>query len=475
MLTLIPTWAQHYDEYWAAIRRRNLWFIKLRYFAVVALLGFLLGGQFILDFQFTQTQITAILLIDLIILFYNVLIHWYRQYISISPTKFNAMHLSLIQMLLDLISLIFLVYYTGTVHSPLYMFFVFQFVIGSLILLGYLVYTIAVILIIVYSTMVFLQHYGLIKSHIISGLYFNTPDAHNLTYLILFLLVFSTMMLITVYLTNTIARTLYKREQQLRETLNQLNEAEMQKQKYIMGVVHEIKTPIAAVQSFLDLIIQNFLGPVSEQVEDKVKKAKKRTEEAIEMINDILRISKLKMLNITEMEEIDITESIQSIMDKVSETALSKKVDIKFNDNRVSNNLIKADKVLIELALSNVINNAIKYNLENGKVEVTLTDKDTNLIIEICDDGLGIPKNEQQSVFLQFYRASNIKRGKHEGSGLGLSLVKEIIERHNGKIEIQSPSRLASQNRPGTSFIISLPMTDKKIRKRRKIKNISEI
>lgn len=475
MLTLIPTWAQHYDEYWAAIRLRNLWFIKLRYLAVAALLAFFLGGQFILDFQFTQTQITAILLIDLIILFYNVLIHWYRQYISISPTKFNAMHLSLIQMILDLASLIFLVYYTGTVHSPLYMFFVFQFVIGSLILLGYLVYTIAVILIIVYSTMVFLQHYGLIKSHIISGLYFTHPESHNLTYLILFLMVFSTMMLITVYLTNTIARRLYTREQQLRETLNQLNEAEIQKQKYIMGVVHEIKTPIAAVQSFLDLILEKFLGPVTEQVEDKVKKARKRTEEAIEMINDILRISKLKMLNITEMEEIDITESIQSIVDKLSENALSKGIDIKFNDNREINNLIKADKVLIELALSNVINNSIKYNIESGKVEITLSNKDKDLYIEICDDGLGIPKNEHQSIFLQFYRASNIKRGRHEGSGLGLSLVKEIIERHSGRIEVQSPSRMAGINRPGTSFIMILPMTDKKSKKRRRIKIISEI
>lgn len=475
MITLVPAWAHHYDEFWAAIRRRNLWFIKLRYFAVISLLAFLLIGQYLLDFQFSETQLTAILIIDFSILLYNLIIHRTRKYIGITPGQFNAMHLSLAQMFLDLASLIILVYFTGTIYSPLYMFFIFQFVIGSLILLGYLVYTVAVILILLYSALVILQHYSLIESHYISGLYITHPETHNLTYVILYLIVFSAMMLVTVYLTNTIARRLYKREQQLRETLNQLNEAEMQKQKYIMGVVHEIKTPIAAVQSFLDLILQNFLGPVSEQVEDKVKKARRRTEESIEMINDILRISKLKMLNLTDMEDLDITESIQIIIDKAGENALSRRINIKYNDSRETNNLIKADKVLIELAISNIVNNAIKYNTENGIVEISLYNKDKELVIEISDNGIGIPKSEQQSVFLQFYRASNIRRGKLEGSGLGLSLVKEILERHKGRVEVDSPSIIGTADRPGTSFRIILPSTEKRARRKRKIKIISEI
>ena len=456
MLLLVPKWAHHYDEFWNSIRRRNLWFIKLRYLAVLMLFGFLLSGEYILDFQFSDSQVRVIIISSILILFYNVLIHSTRKFVGCNANKFNCMHLSLIQMILDLIMLMLLVYYTGGIHSPLFMFFIFHMIIGSMILPGYVVFSICIIVVIVYSSMIFLQYHGILDSHIISGL-FPAFSETSFAYLILFTVVFNLTLLISVLLANTIARRLYQREKELHESLIKLNEQEIAKQKYIIGLVHEIKTPLAAVESILELALQKFLGPISEIVEEKLTRAKIRSHEAIMLINNVLRISKLKLMNVSVHEPIEVNELIAEVIDQKSEDAKSKGIIIVFNNRRKNKNTVQGDKVLLELAFSNVLGNAIKYMEEKGKVEIDLSDSESGATIEICDNGIGIPEKDIDKIFNQFVRASNIKHKNYDGSGLGLSLVKEIIERHNGSIRAESPSRLMEQGRPGSSFIIFLP------------------
>ncbi|MCF8393815.1 MAG: HAMP domain-containing histidine kinase [Melioribacteraceae bacterium] len=460
MIILVPSWAHNYDEFWQAIRRRNLWFIKLRYTFAALLLMFLLSGEYILNFNFTSTQIQAILIIDAGILLYNVIIHTARKHVVSKPGKFNALHLSLVQSLLDLTSLLFLIYFTGTINSPLYMFFIFQMIIGSLILPGYVVYTVAALFAAIFSLMIIMQYFELLHSHLIAGIYLVQPT-HNLSYVILFILVFVSLTFVSVYLANSIARRLYKREQEARERLEALNQAEIAKQKYIMGVVHEIKSPITAVQSLLDLILNKYVGPVDKAIEDKLSRARIRTDESLHLINNILRISKLKLLNITTTEELDIIEIVQTIMDTRNETAKAKNIDFTYTDNRKSKKVVSGDRILIELAISNVVSNALKYTNENGTVIIEINDSDGFLEIEISDNGIGIPPNELNTIFEQFYRASNIKKFKSEGSGLGLSLVKEVVERHAGKVEVKSPSKIGNRKQPGTTIMIKIPYPER--------------
>jgi signal transduction histidine kinase len=97
----------------------------------------------------------------------------------------------------------------------------------------------------------------------------------------------------------------------------------------------------------------------------------------------------------------------------------------------------------------------------DGIVEIEVDEDKDNLIIKVCDDGVGIPEEEIDKIFNDFYRASNIKSGGVEGSGLGLSVVKQILERHNGTIYVQSPSHLSTNKYPGTSVTITLPFLKK--------------
>ena len=457
MLTLIPEWAHNYPEFWDAIRKRNQWFIRLRFSAVMMLLIFLLVGEYVLDFRLNETQEIAISLITVSIFIYNLVIYYLSPKIKSQPNKFNHMHLSLIQMVLDLSMLMLLVYFTGGYSSQLYLFFIFHMIIGSMILPGYIIYLLASLVVFIFGGLISLEHFGFLTHYRIEGL-FIVPDEHKFTFDIFFMLVFSAMMYISVFLANTIAKRLYRREQQLYESLENEKKAEITKQRYIMGVVHEIKTPISAAKSILELITNGYLGEVGEKVNVKVKRTIVRIDEAIELINNILRLSRLRLLNVSVKEEVNVTDLFHTIIERIKDKADSKKIKVELKKNRSTNKIICGDRVLLELALSNLLSNSLKYNSENGRVVIELSSSEDALLISIDDDGIGIPNKELSNIYDQFYRAANVRsKSKYEGSGIGLSLVKEIIERHNGAIEIKTPSRIGRENRPGVSVNISLP------------------
>ena len=464
MIALVPSWAIHYDEFWEAIKRRNLWFIKLRYGAVVMLFTFWISAEYLLDFSFSKTQYSAILLINISIFIYNIFLHILRKSLKCAPGQFNPLHFSLLQMVLDLTALSLLIYFTGSIESPLFLLFIFHMIIGSLILPGWVIYSVAVALIFLFNGLVFGEYFGIITHHAINGL-LSTSLYDNFNFVISYTTVFSFVMFMSVVLANRIANQLYKMEQKLVESLNQLNAAETEKQKYIIGLVHEIKSPIAAVHSYLDLILQKYLGPLNAQVEEKLKRAKIRAGEAIQMINDVLKISRLRLLDEINKEEIDIKQVICSILNKQKINIETKKIKMNFSDQRSIKKNVSADEFLLELAFSNLIGNAIKYVDREGKIIIRIVNAENGYKIEVSDNGIGIPKEDINKIFNDFYRASNIKQKGYEGSGLGLSIIKQIVERHGGTISVQSPSILASKDNPGSSFFIYLPYENSEAKK----------
>lgn len=456
MISLVPSWTQHYDEFWNTLRRRNLWLIKLRYGAVAMLLLVLFIADFIISIKLSPAQHYSVLLIIIIIFLYNILLHYLRKFVVLTSGGFNPIHHSIIQMLLDIISLFLLVYFTGTIESPMFLLFVFHMIIGSLILPGIIIYSIAAGIVIVFSLMVSLEYKGILFHHSISG-FLTYPVYTNFNYIISFTVFFAFLIFISVLLANRIARQLYRNEQKLVETIEKLNKAEEEKQKYIIGVVHELKSPVAAVQSYIQLILQKYLGPLNEKVEQKLKSAGERADEAIRMINNILNISRLRLTDEITMENIDLREIICSIIDKQKPVIEARKITVNLDCNGISKFDVRGNRVLIELAVSNILLNAVKYVGAEGLIDISLTVENGGIYLDISDNGIGIPQEEQEKVFKEFYRASNIKNKGYEGTGLGLSIVQQIIIRHGGNITVESPGRLASDRSPGTTFKVYLP------------------
>jgi signal transduction histidine kinase len=328
-------------------------------------------------------------------------------------------------------------------------------IIGSMILPGKIIYTISGIIVLCFYVLSFLEYFSVIPHYSIEGL-IRSGMYKDINFILIFATTFGIMLLVSVYFANSIASALYRSEQELKITLYKLNDAEKVKMKYTMAVVHEIKSPIAAVQSFLDLILGKFLGPVSSQVEDKVKRARIRTEDSINIINDVLNISKIKLLNKIDKNDFDINELIFENIVKRKIQAEGRNIEVKFYDRRAEKENYTGDKELIDLALSNLLGNAIKYSNRGGKIEIVLTKENGKTKLEFCDNGVGIPEKDRNKIFNDFYRASNVKDIVQDGTGLGLSVVKQIVEQHNGTITFESPSRMADNTGPGTSFLLQL-------------------
>lgn len=456
MIKLAPDWAQDYNAFWVSIRNRNLWLIHLRYGAIL-MLALLYLVCYLFNVALSETQVTVLIVITGSILLYNHLLFRLRQYLTCTPGKFNPLHFSLLQMLLDLTALMLLVYYSGTIETPLYMLFIFHMIIGSLILPGYVILVISLFVMGTFTAIVGLEYYNIIPHYHLYGIH-EVELNRNFNFIISSLGIFNFTVFTAVLITSRIAKRLYKREQQLKETLEELNKAEEAKQKYIMAVVHEIKSPIVAAQSIIELVKQGYVGSISDKITEKLKRAITRTDESLTLINNILRISKLKLLGEFTFEKVDILNTINLVTDNKLESIQSKNIKYEIKDLRKEKDEIDSDPMLIELVFSNIIGNAVKYTPENGEILIELINENRFLKTIISDSGIGIPQNEIEKIFQQFYRATNLTTNKYEGSGLGLSLVKEIVERLNGKIEIKSPSKIGTKNNPGACVIVKLPI-----------------
>lgn len=459
MINLVPSWAKHYEEFWMTIRRRNLWFIKLRYGAVLMLLIFIFFPKYFLNVELTESQHNSLLIITISIFIYNVAFHLLRRYLKHESESFNPLHLSVLQMIFDLVALMMVVFYTGSVESPLLLFFVIHMIVGSLILPGFIIYGFAATVVFIVWLITVGEYYSLIPHHHING-YLPFHLHNDFNYVLAINVTFGFLIFLIVLISNRMAKQLYMREQQLIESIEKINAAEKEKQKYIIGIVHEIKTPLAAVHSYLDLVLQKFLGPLDEVVEEKLKRAKRRSDEAVELINSILKISNMKLFDKIAEEPMQIGPIVKSTVSGQMVNARAKNVSIKIIDKQKSKKSVLGDSFLIQIAFSNIINNAIKYVDFEGKIEIVLENNENEVIVSVYDNGIGIPEKDIDKIFTDYYRASNIKEKNYEGSGIGLPVVKQIIEKHKGSIKAESPSLLGTNDKPGTGIIISLPVTE---------------
>ena len=420
---------------------------------------FTILSAYIFKLDFSKEQFNALLLLSGLIFLYNLFIGYLinTSLVKNDTEHFNPMHISLLQILADQVSLAVVVYYTGGIESPFYVFFIFQMIIGSLILSGFVIYTIAGVTVICFFLASLLEYFSVVR-HYKFGVLLKLPIYNELDYVLLSATSFGITIIVTVFIANSIARSQYRRGQELNAAFEKLKQAETIKQKYTMGIVHEIKSPLSSVQSYHDIILEGYTGPISPQAKEKLVRARARTEEAIHIINDVLSISKLKLQTEIKKEEVELNELLHRIISKKKIQADYLRIGINFYNMSTNKGIVTGDAVLLELAFSNLIGNSIKYTNPGGTVEIVVEDSknDREIEVEVCDNGIGIPEKDREKIFREFFRASNVKHKSYEGTGLGLSVVKQIIEQHGGRISFQSPSRLANEEGSGTCFMVSL-------------------
>ena len=219
-------------------------------------------------------------------------------------------------------------------------------------------------------------------------------------------------------------------------------------QRFIQRLDHELKNPLTAIQIGLENIQQE---PSKQSDKHSISELQTQTRRLTQLTGDLRKLAAFDEQNL-ELEQVNIAELLTETKELVSDLSTHRQIQLNLPAAPWPVPNILADRDLLQLALYNIIENAIKYSDDNDRIEVRASDDQDWVKIEISDTGLGIPQNDVDKVWEELYRGNN---GRHrKGTGIGLSLVRRIIERHNGKIQLESKENM------GTRVTLSLPTSD---------------
>ena len=229
-------------------------------------------------------------------------------------------------------------------------------------------------------------------------------------------------------------------------------ELDEMKLDFVSMAAHELRTPLTAIQGYLELMLfgDNANG-YNDSTRRYIDQARVSSKELSELITKLLNVSRIEHGNLKfSWDKVDIAERVKEAVESLQFNAKEKKVTLSLKGN-VENEFIVADRYSIQEVIDNLIDNAIKYNKENGEVNVSIEDDGSNYTIIIADTGIGVPKNAIHYLFTKFYRVHGGLESGSTGTGLGLYLAKQIIESHRGTISVES------EINKGTTFTITLP------------------
>jgi signal transduction histidine kinase len=224
---------------------------------------------------------------------------------------------------------------------------------------------------------------------------------------------------------------------------------------YFLSIVsHELKRPLAAVENYIQILIGGYAGELSAKQQHLLERSKLRLTDLRNLISDILDFARIQSDQIqADFEWVEPSEIGAEAIEEVRLAADQKDIRLKAVGSMQFQPLIAARRRLRQV-ISNLLANAIKFSPEGSTVTLGAHDNPESLIIEILDEGIGIPQEDQNFIFDDFFRASNAS--EYGGAGLGLSIAKKIIDAHDGRIEVQSPYQ---PEMSGTKFTVTLPRT----------------
>jgi len=232
--------------------------------------------------------------------------------------------------------------------------------------------------------------------------------------------------------------------------ITRLKELEKIRQDFVANVSHELRTPLTTIKGYAETLLG---GALKEEVAPQfIEIINRHADRLAKIVEDLLMLSKVESKEFyLKPERLPLAELINDVVGFVKEAAEKKKISILQSDVPISLS-VEADRAYLEQVFTNLLDNAIKYTSEGGKVTLSAIDKDQKEIqFSIKDNGIGIPKEELHRIFERFYRVDKGRSKELGGTGLGLSIVKHIIQAHGGKIWAES------ELGKGSTFYFTLP------------------
>ncbi len=242
---------------------------------------------------------------------------------------------------------------------------------------------------------------------------------------------------------------LRRQTRELQAAYNELKELDRMKEEFVAIVSHELRTPLTFLRGYLELLNSGSLGPLNEKQKHAVEVMDKRTRVLVEMVNDIIDLQKAKLSKMVT-SPVSLPDIVTSLVEEATPSAREQGIRFELD---IPQNLpdVLGDRSRLIRVFDNLIGNAVKFSPDGGTITISMKDIGEFVEVRIKDQGVGIPPDRLEDIFRLFYQVDSSTSRRFPGSGLGLSVVKQIIEAHGGTIWAESDGE------HGSTFVFRLP------------------
>ena len=230
-------------------------------------------------------------------------------------------------------------------------------------------------------------------------------------------------------------------------------EIDQAKSEFVSLASHQLKTPLSAINWYSETILGEEVGPLNDKQKEYVKNLYDANRRMVELVNSLLNVSRIDLGTFAiDPVAVDFAKVAEEVLTELTPQITDKHLNLeKAYDPALPP--IKADPKLVRIIFQNLLSNAVKYTGPSGRVALAVKKEGQNVLIRIVDTGFGIPAADQPKIFTKLFRADNVRDKEAEGTGLGLYLVKAVVEAAKGRIWFESLEG------KGTTFFVTLPLS----------------
>ncbi|OIO51254.1 hypothetical protein COY93_00440 [Candidatus Uhrbacteria bacterium CG_4_10_14_0_8_um_filter_58_22] len=239
------------------------------------------------------------------------------------------------------------------------------------------------------------------------------------------------------------------------EDLTECRELDQVRNEFVFVAAHELRNPVTAMKLLLDMFTDDKRFEVGPIAKDYVEKMQEATERLIQLVDDLLEVARTESGRLKiELKPVNAVEMIDTILVEIESLAKPNQITVR-HDGNADCSLVMSDSDKLKEIISNLVSNAIKYNRVGGTVTVS-HEPDSNgfLVVHVADTGIGLGPEDQKRVFTKFWRSEEVAVRAQAGTGLGLFIVKELVERMGGRVWFES------ELGQGSTFSFSLPLAE---------------
>jgi signal transduction histidine kinase len=241
------------------------------------------------------------------------------------------------------------------------------------------------------------------------------------------------------------------RAEELEAAYKELKESDRLKDELVQNVSHELRTPLTFVKGYVDLLMDGEEGLLNAEQQEYLQIVSDKTDDITRIIEDIITLQRINASNL-QLETVPMTDVLTTAVSTHRLVADKKGLTIKADFVEDKAAVVSIDKGRINQVIDNLVGNAMKFSPDGGTITIGMNKLDYAVCVSIRDEGIGMPPDQHERIFERFYQIDGSARRRFGGTGIGLAIVKRIIDAHEGQIWVES------EINKGSSFFFTLPL-----------------